>query len=220
MAESSVHQPTRRGWLQLRPRPNNICSDRIVIGILGFLTDHDNVHLREMRQAVTSYEDPCRFFTDLQLQYLWQRVQPSWHQKEAWGYPWTASALHLPDLQPFLPENGPLSPEFVDPPEKNGPDITDRTKENYQEETVTPSWTQPKAATYRVTTTKDPPRKEPSFSRHGGSTWRSRDQSLVYTTFGVHPDRGSDRQPCPRQIQLYIAWDDSVHLYRDGTSDL
>ena len=37
------------------------------IGILDFLKDHDHVHLREMRQAVTSYEDPCRFFTDLQL---------------------------------------------------------------------------------------------------------------------------------------------------------
>ena len=35
--------------------------------------------------------------------------------------------------------------------------------------------TQPKAATYRVTTTKDPP----SCSRHGGSIRRSRDQSLA-----------------------------------------
>jgi hypothetical protein len=71
---------------------------------------------------------------------------------------------------PFLPENGPLSTAFTDPPEKNGRDITDRTKENHQEETVTSSWTQPKAVTYRVTTSKDPPRKESSCSRHGGPT--------------------------------------------------
>jgi hypothetical protein len=74
----------------------------------------------------------------------------------------TAPALYLPDLQPFLPENGPISTAFADPPEKNGPNTTDRTKKNHQEETVTSSYTQPKAATYRVTTTKDPPRKEPS----------------------------------------------------------
>jgi hypothetical protein len=37
--------------------------------------------------------------------------------------------------QPFLPENGPISTAFADPPEKNGPDTTDRTKENHQEET-------------------------------------------------------------------------------------
>jgi hypothetical protein len=24
----------------------------------------------------------------------------------------------------------------------------------------------------------------------------------------------------PRPVQLYPAWDDSVHLYRDGSSDL
>jgi hypothetical protein len=52
MAESSVQQPIRIGWLQLRPRPNNIYSDRIAIGILGFLTDHDDFYLWEMLQRI------------------------------------------------------------------------------------------------------------------------------------------------------------------------
>ena len=162
----------------------------------GFFTDHDHVHLREMRQRiykvekpVTSYEDPPEgsngVWADLFLWGMRQRVQPTRQQKEAWDYPWTATALHLPDL--------------------HGPDTTDQTKESHQEETVT---------------SKDPPRKEPSCSRYGGSTWRSRDQRLVNTTLAVHPYRGSNRKPCPRQIQLYLAWDDNVHLPRDGSSDL
>ena len=79
LAESSVQQPIRIRWLQLRPRPNNIYSDIIVIGILGFLTDHDDVHLWEMRQRIYREEqpnqiskDPCRFFTDL---FLWDMRQ-------------------------------------------------------------------------------------------------------------------------------------------------
>ena len=52
-------------------------------------------------------------------------------------------------------ESGQLSTAFADSPEKNGSNTTNQTKENHQEETVTSSWTQPKEATYRVTTTKD-----------------------------------------------------------------
>jgi hypothetical protein len=33
--------------------------------------------------------------------------------------------------------------------------------------------------TYRVTTSKDPPRKEPNCSRHGGSTWRQPIRVLI-----------------------------------------
>jgi hypothetical protein len=50
--------------------------------------------------------------------------------------------------------NGHFSLAFADPPEKNGPNTTDRTKKNHQEETVTSSWTQPKAVTYRVTSVR------------------------------------------------------------------
>ena len=174
----------------------------------------------DRRYQKQTYKDPPEgsngVWADLFMWGMRQRGQPSWHQKEAWGYPWTAPSLHLPDLQPFLPEKKTLSTAFADPLEKNGPDTTDRTKENHQEEIVTSSWTQPKAATYCITTSKDPP----SCSRYGDSTWRPRDQSRVYTTLAVHPNRGSDRKPCPRQVQLYFAWDDSIHLYRDGSSDL
>ena len=135
------NEPTRRGWLHLRPRSIYIYSERIVIGILDFLTDHDHVDLREMRQRIYREEQPdqaskdtCRFFTDLFLWDMRQRVQPTRPQKEAWGYPWTAPALHLQDLQPFLPEKRQLSQAFADPPEKNGPYNTDRTKESHQEE--------------------------------------------------------------------------------------
>jgi hypothetical protein len=49
------------------------------------------------------------------------------------------------------------------------------------DEEISSTWirTRDEAATYRVTTNNDPPRKEPSCSRHGGSTWRSRVQSLI-----------------------------------------
>jgi hypothetical protein len=94
MAESSVQQPIRIGWLQLRPRPNNIYSERIAIGILGFLTDHDDFDLWEMLQRIYREEqpnqaskDPRRFFTDLFLWGMRQRVQSSWPQKEAWNGP-------------------------------------------------------------------------------------------------------------------------------------
>ena len=99
------NEPTRRGWLILRPRSNYVHSERIIIGILDFLTDHDHVHLWEMRQRISREEQPdqaskdsCIFFTDLILWDMRQRVQPTRPQKEAWGYPWTTPALHLPDL--------------------------------------------------------------------------------------------------------------------------
>ena len=199
------NEPTRRGWLLLRPRSNYVHSERIIIGILDLLTDHDHVHLWEMRQRISREEQPdqaskdsCRFFTDLILWDMRQRVQPTRPQKEAWGYPWTTPALHLPDLQPFLPGKRPFSPACADQPERNGPDTTDLTKESHQEETVTSSWTQPKVPQDPVDS-KDPPRKEPSCSLHGGSTWRPRDQSLVYTALAVHPYRRTYRKPCPRQ---------------------
>ena len=57
-------------------RPNNIYSDRIVIGILDFSTDHDHVHLREMRQRIYRDEQPdqaskdsCRFFIPIPVGY-------------------------------------------------------------------------------------------------------------------------------------------------------
>jgi hypothetical protein len=36
----------------------------------------------------------------------------------------------------------------------------------------------------------------------------------------VHPYRRTYRKPCPRQIQLYLAWDSIFNIYRDGSSDL
>jgi len=91
-SETRKKNQSEEGWLLLRSRSNYIYSERIVIGILGFLTDHDGVHLWEMQQAVyredqhdQASKDPCSFFTDLQLQYLWQGIQSSWHQKQAWS---------------------------------------------------------------------------------------------------------------------------------------
>ena len=60
----------------------------------SFIPNSYDVLLREMRQAVYREEKPdqaskdsCRFFTDLQLQYLWRRVQSTRPQKEAWSGP-------------------------------------------------------------------------------------------------------------------------------------
>ena len=178
MADSSVQQPIKIGWLLLCPRPNNIYNDRIVIGILGFWTDHDDVHLWEMRQSIYREEkpdqaskDPCRFFINLFLWGIRQRVQPSWHQKEAWSG--LQQQLDLRSMRSVLQQTGyPSTPSC--------PARETRGQAEPTDEETSSTWirTQPKAATYRVTTNKYPPRKEPSCSRHGGSTWRPRDQSL------------------------------------------
>ena len=88
------NEPTRRAWLILRPRSNYVHSERIIIGILDFLTDHDHVHLWEMRQRISREDQPdqaskdsCRFFTDLILWDMRQRVQPTRPQKEAMRLP-------------------------------------------------------------------------------------------------------------------------------------
>jgi hypothetical protein len=152
MAESSVQQPIKIEWLLLRPRPNNIYSDRIVIDILGFLTDHDDVHLWEMRQSIYREEkpnqtskDPCRFLTDLFLWGMQQRVQPSWQQKQTWCGP--QLQFDLRSMWSVLQQTG--HPSTPSCPARE---------------------TRCQAATYRVTTNKHPPRKEPSCIRHGGST--------------------------------------------------
>ena len=219
-SETRKKNQSEEGWLLLRPRSNYIYSERIVIGILGFLTDHDDVHLWEMPQAVyredqhdQASKDPCRFFTDLHLQYLWQGVQSSWHQKQAWSG--QQLQLDLRSMRSVFQQTG-------QPSTPSCPAWETRGQAETADEETSSTWTRThdEAATHRVTTNKHPPLKEPSCSRHGGSTWRPRDQSLVYTTLAVHSDRGSDRQPCPRPVQLYLAWDDSVHLSRDGSSDL
>ena len=82
----------------------------------SFFPNSYDVLLREMRQAVYREEKPdqtskdsCRFFTDLQLQYLWQRVQSTRPQKEAWSGP--QIQLDLRNWHPSAPscptwENG------------------------------------------------------------------------------------------------------------------
>jgi hypothetical protein len=38
--------------------------ERIIIGILSFLTDHDHVHLREMRQRIYREDQPDQAYED------------------------------------------------------------------------------------------------------------------------------------------------------------
>ena len=151
-------------------------------------------------------KDPCRFFTNLQLQYLWQGVQPSWHQEEAWSGP--QLQLDLQSMWSVFQQTG--HPSTISCPAWETRDQAETTDEE-----TSSAWTRTRdeAATYRVTTNQN---------SHGESCWTrrvvrgSRDQSPVYTTLEVHPDRGSDRQPYPGPVQLYTPRDDSVHLSRDG----
>jgi len=82
----------------------------------SFFPNSYDVLLWEMRQAVYREEKPdqaskdsCRLFTDLQQQYLWQRVQPSWQQKEAWNGPhlqldlWSMRSVFQQTGQPSTP---------------------------------------------------------------------------------------------------------------------
>jgi hypothetical protein len=193
MAKSSVLQPMKIGWLLLRSRPNNIYGDRIVIGILGFLIDHDDVHLREMRQSIYREEkanqtskDPCRFLTDLFLWGMQQRVQPSWQQQQTWSGP--QLQLDLRGMWSVLQPTGHSSSPSCPARETSG-----QAETTDEENSSTWIRTRPEAATYRVITNKYPSRKESSCSRHGGSTWRPRDPCAIFKTLEYHSDRGSNQ---------------------------
>ena len=102
------------------------------------LTDHDDVHLREMRQKIDREEQPdqtskdsCSFLTDLFLWGMRQGVQSTRPQKEAWsvpqlqldlrsmwsvlqqtGHPSTPSCQHeRPEAKQRLPIKRPAAPE-------------------------------------------------------------------------------------------------------------
>ena len=161
MAEFSVQQSIRIRWLQLRPRPNNIVTESSLV--FWVFWDHDDVHLWEMRHRIYREEkpdqaskDPCIFFTDL---FLWGMRQSSVEPTPESG----------PQIQLDLRSMWSLFQHTGQPSTPSCP---------ARETSSTWIRTQPKAATYRVTTNKYPPRKALSCSRHGGSTWRPRDQSL------------------------------------------
>ena len=92
-SETKKKNQSEEGYLPLPPRPNNIYSDKIINGILS-LTDHNDVHLREMRQRIYREEqpdqtsiDPCSFLTNLFLWGMRQGVQSTRPQKKAWSGP-------------------------------------------------------------------------------------------------------------------------------------
>jgi hypothetical protein len=89
------------------------------------------------------------------------------------------------------------------------------------DEEISSTWsrTQPKAATYRVTTNKYPPRKEPSCSRYGGSTWRPRDPCPIFKTLEYHSDRGSDRYNFTLHEMTASTFTEMVHqIFREQTT--
>jgi hypothetical protein len=122
---------------------------------------------------VTSYEDPPEgsngVWADLQLQYLWQGVEPSWHQEEAWRGP--QLQLDLRSMRSVFQQTGQRSTPSC-------PEWKTRCQAEITDEETSSTWTRTRdeAATYRVTT---------SQNSHGESCWTrrvargSRDQSLV-----------------------------------------
>ena len=162
-------------------------------------------------KPITSYEDPPEesndVWADLQLQYLWQGVQPSWQQEEAWSGP--QLQLDLWSMRSVFQQTG-------QPSTPSCPSWETRGQAETTDEETSSTWTRTRdeAATFRDTTTQN---------SHGESCWTrrvargSRDQRPVPEALEVHPDRGSDRQLHPGPVQLYPAWDDSIHLSRDST---
>jgi hypothetical protein len=210
MAESSVQQPIKIGWLLLCPRPNNIYGDRIVIGILGFWTDHDYVHLREMRQRIYREEqpdqtskDPCSFLTDLFLWDMQQRVQPSWHHKQTWSGP--QLQLDLRSMWSVLQQTGhPSTPSCPARETRGQAETTD--------EEISSTWirTRDEAATYRVTTKKraelrptwrfylTTPRPEPWIDNIGSPFGQRKRPATVSKTVTTLPCMRWQRPPLQR----------------------
>ena len=177
---------SEEGCLLLRPRSNYIYSERIVIDILDFLTDHDHVHLREMRQRIYREEQPdqaskdsCRCFTDLFLWGMRKRVQPTRPQKEAWSGP--QLQLDLRCMRSVFQQTG-------QPSTPSSPAWETRGQAETTDEETSSTWTRTRyeAATYRVTT---------SQNSHGESCWTrrvtrgSRDQSPVPEVLEVQKKR-------------------------------
>ena len=126
---------------------------------LGFLIDHDDVHLREMRQSIYREEkanqtskDPCRFLTDLFLWGMQQRVQPIWQQQQTWSGP--QLQLDLRGMWSVLQQIAHSSSPSCPARETRG-----QAETTDEENSSTWLRTHPEAATYRVITNKYPSRK-------------------------------------------------------------
>ena len=185
----------------------------------GLLIDHDDVHLWEMRQRIYREEkpdqtpkDPCSFLTDLFLWGMQQSVQLTRPQKQTWSGP--QLQLDLRSMWSVLQQTGqPSTPSCPARETRGQAETTD------EETSSTWSRTQPKAATYRVTTNKYPPRKEPSCSRYGGSTWRPRDPCPIFKTLEYHSDRGSDRYNFALHEMTASTFTEMVHqIFREQTT--
>ena len=173
-SETRKKNQSEEGCLPLPPRPNNIYSDKIIIGILS-LAYYNDVYLREMRQWIYREEqpdqtskDPCSFLTNLFLWGMRQGVQSTRPQKEAWSGP--QLQLDLRSMWSVLQQTGhPSTPSCPARETRGQAETTD------EETSSTWTRTDPKAETYRVTTQNS----------HGESCWTRRvangprDQSLV-----------------------------------------
>ena len=124
----------------------------------SFFPNSYDVLLREMRQAlyreekpVTSYENPPEgsngVWVDLQLQYLWQGIQPSWHQEEAWS---------APRLQPDLRSMRSVFQQTGQPSTPVSPAWETRCQAETTDEETSSTWT--RTVTKQQRTVSPPPR--------------------------------------------------------------
>jgi hypothetical protein len=160
---------------------------------------------REEKPNQTSKE-PCRFLTDLFLWGMEKRVQPSWQQKQTWSGP--QLQLDLRSMWSVLQQIGHLTRyvaalgwvliqvlSVTSSVVSAWPLVSRAGHSGVLRCPI--CWSTDHIlrrsscscgplhvcfccqATYRVTTNKYPPRKEPSCRRDWGSAWRTRDQRLV-----------------------------------------
>jgi hypothetical protein len=157
---------SEEGWLLLRPRPNNIYGDRILISILTFwqtmtmfTCERCGKEFTEKRN-LTRHMKTRRFLTDL---FLWVCDKmfcraDNRNQKQTWRGP--QLQLDLRSMRSVLQQN-----EQPSTPSCPARETRDQAETTDEETSITWIRTQPKADTYRVITTQN---------SHGESCWTRR----------------------------------------------